>query len=135
MIEGLSFIPPWKQTGFYPKFFTTINLSVIYLESAFFIWIYSGSYTCFLGYYYFVGFLTLFTIIFCILLYATMYLYQKKASYRVSKLYLRICWISIIFSVYTKYFFFTWILYSFISQKGAMEMKKETCYLFYLSFF
>lgn len=35
MIEGLSFIPPWKQTGFYPKFFTTINLSVIYLDLAF----------------------------------------------------------------------------------------------------
>ena len=78
MIEGLSFIPPWKQTGFYPKFFTTINLSVIYLDLAFLFGFIPGVILAFLGYYFFVGFLTLFTIIFCILLYATMYLYQKK---------------------------------------------------------
>ena len=41
MIEGLSFIPPWKQTGFYPKFFTTIQSIGNLFRSSFFIWIYS----------------------------------------------------------------------------------------------
>lgn len=78
MIEGLSFIPPWKQAGFYSKFFTFINLSVIYLDLAFLFGFIPGILLAFLGYYYFAGLLTLFTIVFCIFIYISIYLYQQQ---------------------------------------------------------
>ena len=78
MIEGLCAVPPWKQGSFYSKFFTYINLSVIYLDLAFLFGFIPGVILACLGYYYFVGICTLVTLFVCIILYSTMYLYQKK---------------------------------------------------------
>lgn len=78
MLEGLCAIPPWKQGTVYSRHFTSVNLSVIYLDLAFLFGFVPGVILALLGYYYFAGFLTLVTAVVCILLYYSMYLYQKK---------------------------------------------------------
>lgn len=78
MIEGLSAVPPWKQGSFFSRYFTFVNLSVIYLDLAFLFGFIPGVVLALLGLYYLAGFLTLFTVAVCILLFFSMYLYQKK---------------------------------------------------------
>ncbi len=78
MLEGLSVVPPWKQGRVLSRYFAYVNLSVIYLDLAFLFGFLPGVILALFGCYYFVGFLTLITIVVCILLFFNMYLYQKK---------------------------------------------------------
>lgn len=78
MLEGLSAVPPWKQGTVYSRHFALVNLSVIYLDLAFLFGFIPGVVLALFGYYYLAGILTLFTVGVCILLYLSMYLYQKK---------------------------------------------------------
>ena len=78
MIEGLSAVPPWKQGKWFSRHFTFVNLSVIYLDLAFIFGFIPGVILALLGFYYLVGFLTLLTAGVCVLLFLSMYLYQKK---------------------------------------------------------
>lgn len=80
MLEGLYTIPPWKQGTVFSRYFTSVNLSIIYLDLSFLFGFIPGVILALLGYYYFAGFLTLVTLIICILLYCNMYLYQKKLN-------------------------------------------------------
>ncbi len=78
MIEGLKSVPPWKQGSVFSRYFTFVNLSVIYLDLAFVFGFIPGVVLALYGRFYFVGFLTLFTLAVCILLFLSIYLYQKK---------------------------------------------------------
>lgn len=78
MIEGLSAVVPWKQGNLFSKYFAYVNLSVIYLDLAFLFGLLPGVILALCGYYYFAGCLTLITIAICIVLFLSMYLYQKK---------------------------------------------------------
>lgn len=78
MLEGLSSVPPWKQGTAFSRHFAMVNLSVIYLDLAFLFGFIPGIILAIIGYYYLAGFLTLLTAAVCILLFLSMYLYQKK---------------------------------------------------------
>lgn len=78
MLEGLSSVPPWKQGTNFSRYFTFVNLSIIYLDFAYLFGFIPGIILALSGRFYFVGFLTLITLAVCILLFLSMYLYQKK---------------------------------------------------------
>lgn len=78
MLEGLSAAPPWKQGSGFSRYFTWVNLSVIYLDLTFLFGFIPGVILAVLGYPYLAGWLTLFTVAVCVLLFLAMYLYQKK---------------------------------------------------------
>ncbi len=78
MLEGLYAIPPWKQGTAFSRHFTFVNFSIIYLDLAFLFGFIPGVILALLGYYYLAGFLTLLMIGVCILLYFSIYLYQKR---------------------------------------------------------
>ena len=78
MLEGLSAVPPWRQGTNYSRYFVSTNLCVIYLDLAFLFGFLPGLLLACFGYYYFAGCLTLVTIFICLLLYLSVYLYQKK---------------------------------------------------------
>lgn len=78
MLEGLSSVPPWKQGTGYSKYFTFVNLSIIYLDLAFLFGLIPGVVLALFGYFYFAGLLTLFALAVNVLLYFSGYLYQKK---------------------------------------------------------
>ena len=77
-VGGLSSVPPWKQGTGYARYFTFVNLSIIYLDLAFLFGLIPGIILAFFGFYYFAGLLTLLTVAISILLFLSMYLYQKK---------------------------------------------------------
>lgn len=81
MLEGLSSVPPWKQPKVFSRYFTRVNLSVLYLDLAFLFGLIPGVLLALLGYFYLAGPLTLFTIAVCILLFLSMYFYQKKLKF------------------------------------------------------
>lgn len=77
MLEGLCAVPPRKQGTAYSRHFARVNLSVIYLDLAFLFGFLPGVILALFGYYYFAGILTLLTVAVCILLFWSMYRYQK----------------------------------------------------------
>lgn len=80
MLEGLSLVPPWKQGCAYSKYFTCANLSVIYLDFAFLLGFVPGILLAFCGYFYFAGILTLLNLVNSILIFTSVYIYQKKTG-------------------------------------------------------
>lgn len=78
MLEGLSAVSPWKQGTAFSRHFAFVNLSVIYLDLAFLFGFVPAVLLALFGYYYLAGFLTLFTVAICVLLFLSMYLYQRK---------------------------------------------------------
>ncbi len=80
MLEGLFAIPPWKQGTVFSRHFTFVNFSIIYLDLAFLFGFVPGVILALLGYYYLAGLLTLLTLAVCVVLYFSMYLYQKRLN-------------------------------------------------------
>lgn len=78
MLEGFSAVKPWQQGSFFAKYFTFVNISIIYLDLAFLFGFLPGVLLALCGYYYFVGCLTLFALAVSILLFSSVYIYQKK---------------------------------------------------------
>jgi biofilm PGA synthesis N-glycosyltransferase PgaC len=78
MLEGFSYVKPWKQGSGYAKFFTGVNISIIYLDLAYIFGFLPAVIWAFLGYYYFVGCLTLLAVLFSLIGFCSMYVYQKK---------------------------------------------------------
>ena len=78
MLEGLSSVPPWRQGSAYSRYFTWVNLWVIYLDLAFLFGLLPGVLLALCGYYYLAGCLTLFTLAVSVVLFLSTYLYQKK---------------------------------------------------------
>jgi biofilm PGA synthesis N-glycosyltransferase PgaC len=78
MLEGFKHVRPWKQKSFYSKYFAYVNILIIYLDLAYIFGFLVGVILAFMGYYYFVGLMTLFTLIISGIFFSVMYLYQKK---------------------------------------------------------
>lgn len=78
MLEGLSRVPPWRQRRVYTRHFTWVNISVIYLDLAYLLGFIPGVFLACMGYFYLVGFLTLFTLVVGAALLSTVYLYQRR---------------------------------------------------------
>lgn len=78
MLEGLSAVPPWKQGAAFSRHFAFVNLSIVYLDLSFLFGFIPGVILALFGYYYLAGLLTVFTVAICILLFLSMYFYQKK---------------------------------------------------------
>ncbi len=126
MIEGLSSVPPWQQGTAYSRNFTFINLSVIYLDIAYLFGLIPAIIIAFLGYFYLAGFLTLFTLFVCVLLFCSMYLYQKKLKIPFKNSALGFILFILLFQTIQS----TAALHGYIIQflhrkKGGMEMKRK----------
>lgn len=80
MIEGLAHVKPWKQKTLYSRYFVSLNLLIIYMDLAFLFGFIPSVIWAFFGYFYFVGLLTLLTVFFSILLFLSMYIYQKRLN-------------------------------------------------------
>lgn len=78
MLEGLSAVKPWQQGTGFSRFFTFINLFIIYLDFAFVFGFVPGVIWACFGYYYFVGILTLLAFLISAILYFSVYRYQKR---------------------------------------------------------
>jgi biofilm PGA synthesis N-glycosyltransferase PgaC len=80
MLEGFAHVKPWEQGTGYSKYFTSVNISIIYLDLAFLFGFIPGLVFALFGYYYFIGCLTLFALLISGILYLSMYLYQQKLN-------------------------------------------------------
>lgn len=78
MLEGFSHVKPWQQDSGYSRFFTYVNLSVIYLDLAFLFCFIPGIAFALSGYYFFIGFLTLLALAVSVIQFLSVYVYQKK---------------------------------------------------------
>lgn len=78
MLDGFSCVPLWRQGTAYSRYFAFVNLSVLYLDLAFLFGFLPGVLLAFLGCFYLVGVLTLVTLGVCLLLFLSIYLYQKR---------------------------------------------------------
>lgn len=78
MLEGFSCVPLWRQGTVYSRYFAFVNLSVLYLDLAFLFGFLPGVLLAFFGCFYLVGVLTLVTVGVCLLLFLSIYLYQKR---------------------------------------------------------
>ena len=57
MLEGLREVPPWRQRG-YARYFTSVNMSIGYLDLVYLFGFVPGVILALFGYYYLVGLLT-----------------------------------------------------------------------------
>lgn len=78
MLEGLSAVKPWNQANGYSKYFTSLNFLIIYLDLAFLFGFVPGVILAFNGYFLFVGKLTLVALFVSVLLFSSVYRYQKR---------------------------------------------------------
>ena len=78
MLEGLRAAAPWEQPKFFSKYFTGVNLCVIYLDLAFLFGFIPGIILALMGYCYIAGILTLLYLAVSLLLYINMYIYRKS---------------------------------------------------------
>ena len=80
MLEGLSLIPPWKQPSLFTKYFALVNCFVIDLDLSFLFGFIPAILLALSGFPLLVGILTLITLLVCVLLFYSMFLYQKKLN-------------------------------------------------------
>jgi biofilm PGA synthesis N-glycosyltransferase PgaC len=78
MLEGFKEVKPWQLKTVFSKFFSLVNIMIIYLDLAFVFGFLVGVILAFMGYFYFVGYLTLLTLIISLINFSFMYIYQKK---------------------------------------------------------
>ena len=78
MLERLSQVKPWKQKNFFPRWFTTLNILVIYLDLAYLFGFIPAVILALYGYPYFVGLLTVFALFIGVIFFASTYIYQKR---------------------------------------------------------
>lgn len=78
MLEAFREVMPWEQKTLFSKFFASINIIVIYFDLAYIFGFLVGVILAVFGYYYFVGLLTILTLIISVINFASMYLFQKK---------------------------------------------------------
>ncbi|MGN0293741.1 MAG: glycosyltransferase [Lachnospiraceae bacterium] len=78
MLEGLSAVPPWRQGTVYSRYFTSMNVAVIYLDLAFLFGLIPGIIMALFGYFYFAGALTLFALAVGAVFFLSIYIYQAE---------------------------------------------------------
>lgn len=79
MLEGLREVPPWRQRGC-TRYFTSVNLSIIYLDLAYLFGFVPGVILALLGYPWLVGLLTVFTAFVGALCFFSVYRYQQRLN-------------------------------------------------------
>lgn len=79
MLEGLREVPPWRQRGC-TRYFTSVNLSIIYLDLAYLFGLVPGVILALLGYPWLVGLLTVFTAFVGALCFFSVYRYQQRLN-------------------------------------------------------
>ncbi len=99
MVEGLSAVPPWKQGTAFSRHFEFVNLSVIYLDLAFLFGFIPWVILALFGYYCLAGFLTLITIAVSVLLFLSMYIYQKKLKIKFQNSFLGLACFILFFQI------------------------------------
>lgn len=80
MFEAFREVMPWKQKTLFSKFFASINTMVVYFDLAYIFGFLVGVFLAIFGYYYFVGWFTLLTLIISVINFASMYIFQRKLS-------------------------------------------------------
>ncbi len=80
MLEGFSAVKPWKQGSCYSKYFSLINVTIMYLDVAYLFGFIPGVFLALFSYYYFVGYLTLVALIVSVALYYSVYYFQRKLN-------------------------------------------------------
>ncbi|MCL2837556.1 MAG: glycosyltransferase family 2 protein [Oscillospiraceae bacterium] len=78
MLDGFSYVTPWRQGNGYSRYFTFVNMSVINLDLAALFGFIPSVLFALRGYYLFVGLMTLFAMSVSAILYLSMYIYQKR---------------------------------------------------------
>ena len=78
MLEGLAAVPPWRQGSFFACWFESVNPLVIVLDLAYLTGFVPGVVLALHGICWFVGVLTLVMLAVNLLIYATMYAYQRS---------------------------------------------------------
>ncbi len=78
MLEGFSAVKPWEQGSFYSKYFTFINILIVYLDIAYLFGFVPGVFLALFSYYYFVGYLTIVALMVSVVLYLSVYYFQRK---------------------------------------------------------
>lgn len=78
MLEGLSAVPPRRQGSFFARWFESVNPLVIVLDLAYITGFVPGVVLALHGIFWFVGILTLVMLAVNLLIYLTMYLYQRS---------------------------------------------------------
>lgn len=79
MLEGLREVPPWRQRS-YARYFTSVNLSIVYLDLAYLFGFVPGVILALLGYPCLVGLLTVFTALVGVGFFLSVYWYQKRLN-------------------------------------------------------
>ena len=77
MLEGLREVPPWRQSGC-TRYFTGVNLSILYLDLAYLFGFVPGVILALFGYPWLVGLLTVFTAFVGALFFLSVYRYQQR---------------------------------------------------------
>lgn len=80
MLEAFREVKPWSQKTFFSRFFTSINILVIYFDLTYIFGFLVGVILAIFGYYYFVGLLTILALIISVINFSSMYIFQKKLS-------------------------------------------------------
>ena len=78
MLDGFSAVRPWQQGSLYSRYFTCVNLSTIYLDLAFLFGFLPGIILTFSGHFLLAGYLTLLSFAVSLILYYSVYRYQKR---------------------------------------------------------
>ncbi len=78
MLEGFSVVKPWKQGFFYSRYFSFINFIIMYLDVAYLFGFIPGVILALFGYYYFAGCLTIVALLVSVVLYYSVYFFQRR---------------------------------------------------------
>ncbi len=99
MLEGFSAVKPWKQGSCYSKYFCIINVLIMYLDIAYLFGFIPGVFLALFSYYYFVGYLTLVALMVSVILYLSVYYFQKKLNIHFENSYIGFLFFLIFFQV------------------------------------
>ncbi len=99
MLEGFSAVKPWKQGSCYSKYFSLINVLIMYLDVAYLFGFIPGVFLAFFSYYYFVGYLTIVALLVSIVLYYSVYYFQRKLEIPFENTYIGFLFFLLFFQV------------------------------------
>lgn len=100
MLEGLSFVKPWQQGSIYSKYFTLINVSVIFIDFSYILGFIPGVIFLLLGHPYFVGVMTLYALGISAIIFIVLYRFQEKIGIPFRKNFLGFFFFLILFQAF-----------------------------------
>lgn len=109
MLEAFKEVKPWKQKTLFSKFFASINIMVIYFDLAYIFGFLVGVILAMFGYYYFVGLLTILTLIISVINFSSIYLFQKNLHIPFKNSIIGFIFFLLLYPNYSKFRFLKWI--------------------------